>query len=62
MAVTTAAKKGQKELRLEELDVFALPAREALTSCGGSFLSVDVDVRIDLNLGGGCCHPCHPCG
>ena len=30
-----------------------------LLGCGG--LSVDIDIKIGLNLGGGSCNPCNPC-
>ncbi len=54
---TKATKREQPaELRLEDVAVFALPEREALTTCGCNFLSVDVDVRVGINLGGGECH------
>ena len=46
------------ELRLDDVAVFALPEREALTTCGGSLINIDVDVRVDLRLGGGDCHRC----
>jgi hypothetical protein len=45
-------------LKIDDVAVFALPEREALTTCCGSLLSIDVDVRVDLRLGGGDCHRC----
>ena len=63
MALATAPKKQLQELRLEELDVFTLPEREALTSCGGAFLSLDINVKVDVNFGHSCYNPCNnPCG
>jgi hypothetical protein len=54
---TKAPKREQPvELKLEDVAVFALPEREALTTCCGSLLSIDVDVRVGINLGGGGCH------
>lgn len=53
---TTTPRTQPAELRLDDVAVFTLPEREALTTCGGSLINIDVDVRVDLRLGGGCCH------
>ncbi len=52
----TLSQPPPQELRLDDVAVFALPERAALTSCGGGLLTIDVDLRVDLRLGGGDCH------
>ncbi len=57
MATRTRTTQTQpRELRLDDVAVFTLPEREALTTCCGSLITIDVDVRVDLRLGGGDCH------
>ncbi|HZQ34613.1 MAG TPA: hypothetical protein VFD32_01690 [Dehalococcoidia bacterium] len=54
----TTPRAQSQELTIDDVAVFALPEREALTTCGGSLINIDIDVRVDLRLGGGDCHRC----